>query len=192
MKVLNYRQATFIVLMLISTGLAAKAAYIPAKAFIAQILLNDAWRQHQLGNTSAKPWSWADTKPLAKLYHERLGIEQIILAGASGRVLAFAPAHVTGSGALGGKMNAVISGHRDTHFSWLAEVENGDYLTVELPNGQHTKYAVYKQEIRHERETEILDADTGVGLKLVTCYPFNAVVSGGPLRYVVNAKPVLM
>ena len=31
---------------------------------------------------------------------------------------------------------------------------------------------------------------SGQTLVLVTCYPFDAVIAGGPLRYVVTAKEV--
>ena len=40
-------------------------------------------------------------------------------------------------------------------------------------------------------DSDKVDIDIGSGqaeLKLVTCYPFNAVVAGGSLRYVVTAS----
>jgi sortase A len=40
-------------------------------------------------------------------------------------------------------------------------------------------------------DSDIVDIDIGSNqseLKLVTCYPFNAPIAGGPLRYVVTAN----
>jgi sortase A len=37
------------------------------------------------------------------------------------------------------------------------------------------------------RDTSVLTTSPGPTLTLITCYPFDAVVPGGPLRYVVVA-----
>jgi sortase A len=38
------------------------------------------------------------------------------------------------------------------------------------------------------RTAVIRNDDRGAGLILITCYPFDALVPGGPLRYVVTAS----
>ena len=53
--------------------------YIPAKALVAQVMLNDAWRRTIGGVTRAKPWPWADTWPVARLRVPKHGIDQIVL-----------------------------------------------------------------------------------------------------------------
>lgn len=166
------------------------AMYIPAKAVLAQHLLNESWKAVQAGEPDVKPWAWADTQAIARLHHHRLDEQQIILNGASSRVLAFAPGYVSGTAPLGHDGNSVISGHRDTHFAWLKEVELGDELGLDLPDGKHLRYAVYDLAVHDESETELLNPDSTTGLRLITCYPFDAVTPGGPLRYVVSAKPI--
>jgi sortase A len=41
-----------------------------------------------------------------------------------------------------------------------------------------------------DSEREQLPIMAGAGLLLVTCYPFNAVDAGGPLRFLVYAEPL--
>ena len=64
-----------------------------------------------------------------------LGVRQIVLAGASGRTLAFGPGHMDGTAAPGASGHAVISGHRDTHFRFLQDLATGDALRVKLGSG---------------------------------------------------------
>ena len=80
--------------LLIGLGLwqAGESAYIEAKAWLAQDLLEDAWAKTLGGAQQVKPWSWADTWPVARLQAPDLNIDRIVLAGASGRTLAFGPA----------------------------------------------------------------------------------------------------
>jgi sortase A len=124
---------------------------------------------------------------VARLTAPRLNKERLILEGASGRTLAFAPGHLTGSALPGTSGNAVVAGHRDTHFAFLRDLENGDLLVVGTPDGREHKYRVESYGIVHENQTEVLEPSGDGALTLVTCYPFDAIVPGGPLRFVVKA-----
>lgn len=165
-------------------------SYIPAKAWLAQALLERAWEQRLAGDDSARPWPWADTRPLARLRQPRLGVDQIVLAGSSGRVLAFGPGHVEGSMRPGREGNVVISGHRDTHFRWLQTLSRGDRLELQGADGSVTAYRVIRMAVHHQHEVQLLDPLDGDQLRLLTCYPFDAVAAGTPHRYVVTATPV--
>jgi sortase A len=163
----------------------AGALWIPAKAELAQWLIERSWLQTLEGNENARPWPWADTRAVGVLTVPGLDIRQIILEGNSGRNLAFGP--VLLDGAVG--RDLVISGHRDTHFSFLEELKTGDLLIVQTTDG--TKhYQVIAAEIIDSRTSDLL-IEPGVSrISLVTCYPFNAPLAGGPLRWVVTALPV--
>lgn len=163
------------------------AGYIEAKAWLAQELLERAWEQAQRAGTAVKPWPWADTAPVARLGVARLGIERIVLAGDSGRTLAFGPAWNEGSTRPGERGTVVISGHRDTHFAFLRELHADDLVTLDAGQGTRT-YRVASMEIVDARTARL--AARADALLLVTCYPFDALVPGGPLRYVVRAEPV--
>ena len=176
----------WLLVLLVGLVLLGQGSYIPAKAALAQWLLESAWRRSGEGAV-VKPWHWADTWPVAKLRQPRLGVEQIVLAGASGRVLAFGPGHVPGSAQPGSGGNVVLSGHRDTHFRWLKNLRRGDSLELQMPDGTVLRYAVWRTAIHDRRDTHLLDPDAQQGLRLITCYPFDALVAGGDQRYVLDA-----
>lgn len=180
---------TSLLALLMGTGLFLYGAYIPAKAWLAQTLLDAAWGRRLAGAVDTRPWPWADTRPLARLRQARLGIDQIVLEGASGRVLAFGPGHISASARPGEAGNVVISGHRDTHFRWLAALRGGDELVLETRDGRELRYRVADTAVHHESEVALLDPLAGDQLRLLTCYPFDAVASGTPQRYVVTALP---
>ena len=96
-----------------------QGAYIPAKAWLAQELMQRAWDRASAGEERVAPWPWADTWPVARLTAEARGVDLIVLAGGSGRTLAFGPGHLSASAMPGDIGNAVIGGHRDTHFQFL-------------------------------------------------------------------------
>ena len=165
-----------------------QGAYIPAKAWLAQELMLRAWSRMQSGASRVTPWPWADTWPIARLTARAGDVDLIVLAGGSGRTLAFGPGHL-GASVLPGEIgNAVIAGHRDTHFQFLKDVQTGEVLTLESDRGIDYSYEVVAVDIvDSEKGSLVLDTDTAM-LSLVTCYPFDALEAGGPLRYVVTAR----
>lgn len=165
------------------------AAYIHAKARLAQYLLQEAWAETRAGKTQAKPWPWADTYPVARLTVPRQGVDLIVLAGASGRTMAFGPGHLDGTPLPGEAGNSVLSAHRDTHFAFLREARPGETFFVEGPNGKKQAFAVAQTRVVDQRDLSVLRATAEAQLTLVTCYPFDAIRPGGPLRYVVIARP---
>ncbi len=169
----------------------SSGAYIHLKAILAQELLERSWVKTQNGADNAKPWPWADTKAIMKLSVPSLGIEQIVLEGASGRTLAFGPGFMLASNLPGQGGTSVISGHRDTHFEFLQDLNLGDQIILETPDGQKFSYTIMQGEVADTRKTSLkLEANHG-NLILVTCYPFNVIAPTGPLRYVLRAEPNL-
>jgi sortase A len=127
----------FLALLLLATGAwqFGKGAWIQAKAWLAQGLIGHAWERTLQGEPSAKPWSWADTWPVARLSAPRLGVERYVLAGADGAAMPFGPGHVHGTALPGTAGNSVIAGHRDTHLAFLRRLRIGEALVVERPDG---------------------------------------------------------
>lgn len=164
--------------------------WIYAKATLAQVLIKQAWANRLAGDGSDKPWPWADTAPVARLVVPARDIDQIVLAGASGRTLAFGPGHMDGTAAPGEAGLSVITGHRDTHFRFLETLAPGDELLLTDTAGVRHRYRVSDGRVIDSTTTGLSLDGTAARVALVTCYPFDAVRPGGPLRYVVFANAV--
>lgn len=207
------RTAAFIALAA-GLALAGHGAWIPAKAWLAQHLIERAWAQSLAGREAqaplagavtdqptVRPWPWADTVPIARLRFDRLEKDLIVLAGDSGAVLAFGPGHRSGTARPGGAGNAVISGHRDTHFALLKHLRDGDTISVEpsgaRPSGGEPEagttmtYTVLDSRVIRADDpaavVRVIDDAGDDRLTLVTCWPFEAIDPGTPWRYVVTA-----
>ena len=166
-----------------------QAGYIHAKAWLAQGLIEQAWRDTRAGAVAVRPWPWADTWPVARLTAPARGIERYVLAGANGRTIAFGPGHMFGTALPGEAGNSVIGAHRDTHFAFLQWLEAGEEIEVETARGARLRYRVIDARIVDKTDLSVLAAPpAGRRLTLVTCYPFDALRAGGPLRYVVTAE----
>ena len=173
--------------MAVSPWRTGEAMVIRAKALLARRLIAWAWNRSLATGAAVKPWPWADVFPVARLEAPRQGAALMVLAGASGRTLVFGPGHIDGTPLPGDPGNAVVSGHRDTHFSFLRDLRSGDALVVHSASGRMERYVVSAIEVVRNKDVRVL-LDTGDDrLTLVTCYPFDSVLPGGPLRYVVVA-----
>ena len=175
-------------LLALGASQVASGGWIHAKAMLAQALLERAWQQTLDGGKRVRPWPWADTWPVARLKIPRQGTSLIVLSGASGRTLAFGPGHTPGSAPPGGAGTAIVSGHRDTHFSVLRDVRRGDEVLVERPDGGVVRYWIDDLLVADSRTAGLRAPGNGRALLLVTCWPFRALTPGGPLRYVVTAR----
>ena len=180
----------FIILPLCGIVLLSQGAYIHTKALLAQFLLKEAWAETTLGKKEVRPWPWADTWPVSRLTVPRLGISRIVLAGTSGSSLAFGPGHFFDSSLPGQPGNIIIAGHRDTHFKFLQSLVLDDIITLEDAAGIHHYYQVSDIQVVHEDDYSSVYSGEEHSLTLITCYPFDAVNPGGPLRYVIAADSI--
>jgi sortase A len=178
-----------LVLVVVGMMLIGQGAWIHAKAILAQILLERAFAETLATGRDVKPWSWADTWPVARIEVLRLRRSAIVLAGASGQALAFGPGHVERTPPAGERGTAVYSAHRDTHFAFLADVEVGDEVLVTRRDGAAFRYRVTGTAVARWDASGIDPYATGRRLVLATCWPLNAKVAG-PLRYLVHAEMV--
>ena len=83
----------------------------------------------------------------------------------------------------------IIAGHRDTHFRALRNLRSGSPLQLQGRDGQWRRYQVRATRVVDSRVAMIDTRNLADGtLLLVTCYPFDSIDAGGPLRYVVEAR----
>lgn len=166
--------------------LIGSAAYIHVKAALAQVLLDRAFAAEVASGAVVKPWSWADTWPVARIEVRRLSAHAIVLAGGSGQALAFGPGHLERTPEAGEAGTAVYAAHRDTHFAFLGRIMSGDEIVVTRRDGQVARFRVTHTQVVRWDSSGIDPAASGRHLALVTCWPLDSAMPG-PLRYVVYA-----
>ena len=161
------------------------------KAWMADQLINQAWDSSLEDKTELRPWSWADTWPVAELTVPRLNIKEIVLMGDSGRILAFGPGLTESSTMPGVSGLSIISGHRDTHFKFLKDLRLGDQILLKTIAGS-TTFFIEELVIVDQRDflinRESFTNEKNASIMLVTCYPFDALSAGGDLRFIALAK----
>lgn len=183
MMMLRLRTALLGFLICVTLVMFGNTAYIHLKAVLAQQLIAYAWQQ----GDSTKPWPWADTWPVARLRFNKSDI--YVLNGADGSSLAFGAGLVNGTHMPGSGGTALIGGHRDTHFRLLRDLSIGERFLVQTTDGRWLTFEVSVIEvINSNQQPEMVIHSDRSEILLVTCYPFDAVVPGGPLRYVVRAE----
>ncbi|WP_027549882.1 class GN sortase [Bradyrhizobium sp. Cp5.3] len=178
-----------LVLAIVGLILFGDGAYIHAKAWLAQVLLERAFDRSVATGQPVKPWSWADTWPVARIEVKRIGASTIVLAGSSGQALAFGPGHVEQTVDAGERGVAVYAAHRDTHFRFLRNVAIGDVIEITRSDGKRFRYRTDSSDIVRFDNSGIDPATQDFELVLSTCWPFDAVTSG-PERYILHATLV--
>ncbi|MGJ4927404.1 class GN sortase [Bradyrhizobium sp. HKCCYLS2038] len=172
---------------LVGLMLFGHGALIHAKAIVAQVLLDRAFSRTIATGQPVKPWSWADTVPVARIDVKRLGVSTIALAGSSGQALAFGAGHVEGTAEPGEPGIAIYSAHRDTHFRFLKDIRIGDEIDIVRRDGKTFRYRADASQVVRFDASGIDPATDGSELVLSTCWPFDALTQG-PERYVLHAR----
>ncbi|TDR20582.1 class GN sortase [Marinicella litoralis] len=162
------------------------SVYLLAKAQLAHYFIADAWQATLQEGQVHKPWDWADTHPVAKMSFPDLQQSAYVLEGANGRNMAFGPARTLTSGMPGDSLSTVISAHNDSHFSFLGQVKLNDVIQIETLKGQFN-YQVTDLRVIDSSQQQI-NINPQDELILTTCYPFNALQTGGKMRYQVTAS----
>jgi sortase A len=175
-----------LLLALVGLILFGQGAYIHAKARLAQVLLEQAFTKTVATGHPTKPWSWADTWPVARIEVKRIHASAIALAGSSGQALAFGPGHVERTPDAGERGVAVYSAHRDTHFSFLRDVAVGDEIDITRSDGRKFRYRTDATAVVRFDASGIDPFANGYELVLSTCWPFDALTPG-PDRYLLHA-----
>jgi sortase A len=144
----------------------------------------------ETSNTTEKkedPPKFGETVGLLSI--PRLKSELPIVEGTDPNDLNKGVGHYTGSYFPGENGQIVLSGHRDTVFRRLGELEKGDKFEVQLANGSFT-YEISHTKIVESDDTSIITLQNEEEeLIVTTCYPFN-VIGDSPQRYIIYAKPI--
>lgn len=183
-----------LLLLLIAGGcLTSRAVYLHAKAELASVLIRRAWRETVKKGEPRPPWPWADTHPVANLRIPRLGYDEIVLDAATQRTLAFGPARLLSSAALGEPGNLVLAGHRTSWFRPIEALAAGDTIEVEWFDARRGRlfertYTVNAIRVVLPEDVSLLAPTSDDELTLITCYPFGRSPHS-PQRFIVRALP---
>lgn len=170
------RAVLAVALLLSGISLVGGRAYLAAKAALAGVLIDRALARHLEDGRPHPPWPWADMHPIALLEVPGLGIDRPILSDASGRTLAFGLGHIGGTATPGAPGNSGIAGHRDSWAAFLKDLKRGDLIRIRT-HAAVASCAVSDSRIVSKEEVGVLEQSPDTRLTLVTCYPFDGLLS---------------
>ena len=136
----------------------------------------------------AKDFNPANGENVGILHIPKLNADLPIIEGTHEDELAKGVGHYSGTAYPLQNDQIVLSGHRDTVFRSMGELEIGDTLTLQLEYGDFTYEITETKIVDADDRTIIVPHDEEV-LTLTTCYPFSFVGSA-PDRYIIYAYPV--
>ena len=125
--------------------------------------------------------------PVARLRIPRIRLDEIVIEGVGDDELNAGPGHLPGSALPGMRGNAVISAHRDRHFSRLDLLQVGDTISTETGQSSGTWVIVGRRIV--DRNAPALFQSSEPVLTLTTCWPVRYFGSA-PDRLILTARPV--
>jgi sortase A len=123
---------------------------------------------------------------LTRLSIPKINLSAVVVEGTSRRALLLGPGHIKDTPVPGSAGNAVITGHRDTFFRHIYELNKGDRVTVQR-NGRTYLFEVTGKKIVVPSDTAVIKPTTESRLTLITCYP-TYYIGPAPERLVVFTK----
>jgi len=131
-----------------------------------------------------------DTGETVGLLHiPKLEADIAIVEGTDPNELAKGVGHYKGTAYPLQQDQIVLSGHRETVFRRMGELELGDILTIKLPYGDFSYEIVDTYIVSADDRTVIAPTAPNEVLTLTTCYPFN-FIGNAPDRYIITAHPI--
>lgn len=118
----------------------------------------------------------------------RLHLSVVIVEGISRATLRRAVGHIPGTALPGGRGNVGISGHRDTFFRPLRNIQRDDVISLTTLSGEY-RYRVVSTRVVGPADIGVLNPVGYEVLTLVTCYPFY-FVGPAPSRFIVRAERI--
>lgn len=126
---------------------------------------------------------------IAALSIPRVHLSAVVLHGSDSQTLRRGPGHLENTALPGESGNVVIAGHRDSFFWPLRNIQRGDDIFLDTPDGQF-HYRVTSLRVVNPHDVSVLAPTNEATLTLITCYPF-WVLGNAPDRFVVRAAAVV-
>jgi LPXTG-site transpeptidase (sortase) family protein len=129
-----------------------------------------------------------DDALIGRLSIPRLHLQTTVREGTGNDILALAVGHMRGTAMPGQTGNVAVAGHRDTLFSGLAGIRDGDLIQFETLHGLY-EYQVSATEVVSPQDVGVVKAGAYPELTLITCYPFD-YIGPAPDRFIVKARQI--
>ena len=189
---MNVREKLPLVLIILGALLLVYVSWQYGSMYLEQQRLAREWQRQQqslpapnaAAIPSAKPVSADDG--LTRLTVPKINLDSVIVEGTSRHALLLGPGHLKDTPVPGDDGNAVISGHRDTFFRHLHELEKGDELLVQR-GGRTFHYQVIGKKIVKPTDVSVIAPTKDAEMTLITCYP-TYFIGPAPDRLVVFTK----
>lgn len=147
------------------------------------------WEQEQLRRAEQSPSEQAHALKddgMIRLVIPKIDLTSFVVEGTTHKALLLGPGHLTNTAEPGEVGNSVISGHRDTFFRHIHELEKGDQFYVER-GGKKFVYHVTGKKIVDPDDLSVTRPSSTSQLTLITCYP-TYYIGPAPKRLVVFSK----
>lgn len=187
-SVLLQRRTVSLLLVLIGVLLLGYVCSQYVGMYRSQRNLEAQWqKQTAQMNVPGAPKLTADDL-LTRVVIPKINLDAIVVEGASRKELSEGPGHMKETATPGEPGNAVITGHRDTFFRHIYELNKGDDILVRRA-GQVFRYQVTGKKIVMPDDVAVLKQTADPQLTLITCYP-TYYIGPAPKRLVVFSKLV--
>ncbi len=144
------------------------------------------WQQQQQVLPAARTEAAAPADALTRLTIPKIDLDSVVIEGTSRRDLLLGPGHMEDTAAPGEPGNSVITGHRDTFFRHIYELNQGDSVLVQRA-GKTYKYEVTGKRVIEPDDFSVVRPSKDARLTLITCYPVY-YIGPAPKRLVVFTK----
>jgi sortase A len=189
LKPRSLKEGLSLVLLALGVGLSVYVGSQYWEMYYTQRQLQAQWeKQAVLATTSPGLPKLSAEEALTRVSIPKIGLDAIVVEGATHKQLSIGPAHIKNTAMPGETGNAVITGHRDTFFRHVYELQKGDIIYVRR-NGEVFKYEVTGKKIVKPEDLSVLKQTENAQLTLITCYP-TYYIGPAPDRLVVFSKLV--
>lgn len=158
-----------------------------ARMYFEQRRLVQQWEQQQrrqAARTGSASRRVADG--LTRLSIPKINLSAIVIEGTTRHDLLLGPGHIPSTAKPGDGGNAVITGHRDTFFRHIYELNKGDLISIQR-DGTTFLYEVTGKRVVKPEDVSVLKPTSDSRLTLITCYP-TYYVGPAPKRLVVFSR----
>lgn len=158
--------------------------------YLEQKRMAEAWEQQQQ-RLAENPQSGEQAHTpvddgMVRLVIPKIELTSFVVEGTNRKSLLVGPGHITKTAEPGGAGNSVITGHRDTFFRHIHELEKGDQFYVER-GGKRFTYEVTGKKIVEPNDLSVTRPTQDSQVTLITCYP-TYYIGPAPKRLVVFSK----